>query len=162
MSGGLMHILVERVLSDADSTVSEVFVDGVKVCYGLEDEYRETKVYGRTRIPAGKYKIGLRRIGDFHKRYGLRYPGMHEGMLQILDVPNFDFILIHCGNNDADTAGCLLVGEDSITTHGGMKLINSSNAYRKLYRLVIEAALADTLTIEYVDKDLDFVTRAAG
>jgi len=53
----------------------------------------------------------------------------------------------------------LLVGEDVITTHGGMRLINSGNAYRKLYRLVIEAALADVLTIEYIDKDLDLVTR---
>lgn len=156
-----MHIRVDRVLSDADSTASEVFVDGVKVCYGLEDEPRDIKVSGETRIPAGKYKIGLRRIGGFHERYLRRYPGMHEGMLHILDVPGFEYILIHCGNNDADTAGCLLVGTDVVTTHGGMRLINSSNAYRKLYALVIDSALADTLTIEFVDKDLDFVTRGS-
>ena len=33
------------------------------------------------------------------------------GMLHVLDVPNFKYILIHCGNTDEDTAGCLLLGD---------------------------------------------------
>jgi hypothetical protein len=148
-----VHIRVDRVLSDHDSTISDVLVDGKKICFGLEDEYREAKVYGETRIPAGSYKIGLRLVGRFHQRYEKRFPIIHKGMLQVLDVPGFEYILIHCGNNDEHTAGCLLVGEDSITTHGGMRLIDSGRAYSRLYQKVIHAALANELTIEYVDKD---------
>ena len=32
-------------------------------------------------------------------------------MLHVLDVPGFEYILIHCGNTDEHTAGCLLVGD---------------------------------------------------
>ena len=48
---------------------------------------------------------------------------------------------------------------DVITTHGAMRLVDSLSAYRRLYELVIDAALANDLTIEFVDKDLDFVTK---
>ena len=32
-------------------------------------------------------------------------------MLHITNVPNFEYILIHCGNTDEHTSGCLLVGD---------------------------------------------------
>lgn len=148
-----MHMLVDRVLSDADSTVSEVFVDGERVCFGLEDEHRDEKVAGETRIPAGIYQVGVRIAGGFHSRYARRFKDIHKGMLHVLDVPDFEWILIHCGNTDEHTAGCLLLGRDAITTHGAMRLIDSTGAYRGLYQRVIDAALAGDLTIEYRDSD---------
>jgi len=42
-------------------------VDGQFVCFGLEDEYREDKVAGETRIPSGTYQVALRKEGGFHK-----------------------------------------------------------------------------------------------
>ena len=32
-------------------------------------------------------------------------------MLELQDVPNFKYILIHAGNTDEQTAGCILVGD---------------------------------------------------
>ena len=36
---------------------------------------------------------------------------MHKGMLWVRDVPGFEYILIHTGNTDEHTSGCLIVGD---------------------------------------------------
>ena len=82
------------------------------LCFTLEDEYRAEKVKHHTRIPEGIYKLELRRYGGFHARYQERYGSdWHKGMLEVLDVPGFTDILVHCGNTDEDTSGCILVGD---------------------------------------------------
>ena len=139
-------------MSDNDSTVSTVAVDGETVCFGLEDEYREVKVSKETRIPAGTYAVKLRKVGGFHGRYQARY-SWHQGMLEVQNVPGFEYILIHTGNTDEHTAGCLLVGESATITEGDMSIGMSRIAYAKLYAKVIEAAKEEKLMIEYTDKD---------
>ncbi len=61
-----MEILVDRFVSDDDATISKVAVDNQFVCFGLEDEFREEKIAGETRIPVGNYQITLRTEGKFH------------------------------------------------------------------------------------------------
>jgi hypothetical protein len=73
-------------------------------------------------------------------------------MLQVMDVPGFDYILIHVGNTDEDTAGCLLVGCNANTSQG-LTVGSSVKAYKRLYGRVIEAAKANQLTIQYWDND---------
>ena len=106
-----MKITVNRIYSTEDATLSLVGVDGQFFCFGLEDEYREEKVPKETRIPAGTYPVRLRTEGGLHGRYRRRFSDIHQGMLHVQDVPGFEYILIHVGNTDEDTAGCLLVGE---------------------------------------------------
>jgi hypothetical protein len=149
----MTHILVERVKSDDDATLSIVSVDGRFICFGLEDEYREEKVAGDTRIPAGFYHVGLRTVGGFHGRYSRKFPDFHQGMLQVLDVPGFEYILIHIGNTDEDTAGCLLVGKGA-NVGSEITISNSTGAYKELYKAVIDSAKGGHLTIEYQDNDL--------
>lgn len=149
-----MLITVERILSDSDATLSIVQVDDEFVCFGLEDEHREHKIPGETRIMAGHYKVGVRNVGGFDSLYRKKFQGMHQGMLQILDVPHFEHILIHIGNTDKDTAGCLLVG-DGASTSGEIRVTNSTSAYKKLYNKVIHAALDGNLEIIYMDEDLN-------
>lgn len=148
-----MKIDVDRFTSDADTTLSHVSVDGKFVCFGLEDEFRVVKVPDETRIPAGKYQVGVRTVGKHHLQYRQRFSDMHRGMLQVLNVPGFEYILIHCGNTHADTAGCLLVGTGAVTDSDNMSVSSSTLAYRKLYPMVIDAALAGQLTIEFFDND---------
>ena len=148
-----MKILVDRFVSDDDATISKVSVDDQFVCFGLEDEFREEKVVGETRIPAGDYRITLRTEGRFHERYSRRFREFHRGMLHIRNVPNFKFILIHCGNTDEDTKGCLLVGSQAITTPGDMRVNASTAAYSKFYPLVVDAADNDDLSITFIDSD---------
>ncbi|MDA1327285.1 MAG: DUF5675 family protein [Proteobacteria bacterium] len=148
-----MHITVDRFKSDNDTTVSNLSIDGRFVCFGLEDEYRADKIANETRIPAGRYTVGVRTKGGFHGRYTGKFPDMHQGMLHVLDVPGFEYILIHIGNTDEDTSGCLLVGLNASVDDGELRVTASKLAYQKLYPMIIDAALNDDLTIEYIDND---------
>ena len=114
------------------------------------------KVRGETRIPAGIYNIKLRTEGGFHQRYDKKYPGIHRGMLHVVDVPGFEYILIHTGNTDEHTAGCLIVGdsqENNLILRDGF-VGKSVNAYKRIYPSIAKAiAEGEEVTIEYIDFD---------
>lgn len=147
-----MKITVNRIYSNNEATLSTVSIDGRFICFGLEDEYREVKVKGETRIPAGVYDIGVRTVGGFHKRYSRKFSHFHKGMLQVMDVPGFEYILIHVGNYETNTDGCLLLGKNA-TTINTPTVPASTHAYSEFYPLVIEEALKGNVTIEYIDSD---------
>lgn len=108
------------------------------LCFTLEDEHRAVKVKHETRIPEGLYKLKLRKHGGFHRSYLERYgKEWHKGMIQVMDVPGFTDILVHCGNTDEDTSGCILVG-DSLSPRF---LGSSRDAYAKIYPQVTEHLL---------------------
>ena len=160
-----MKLEVIRFSSGTDSTngiLLEVIEQGNDIdglwqqkkflAYTLEDEQRNEKVYGETRIPNGTYKLGLRKIGGYHAKYSKRFSHIHIGMLHVLDVPGFEYILIHCGNTDENTAGCLLVGDsqenNQITTDGFIG--KSTQAYKRIYPRIAEAIdCGETVTITY-------------
>ena len=154
-----MKILVDRFVSDKEATLShvQVFTNGAEHAilglYGVEDEYREIKVPGETRIPRGTYQVTVRTEGGFHERYkkDRRVSDIHEGMLWIRNVPHFEYVLIHIGNFESETDGCLLVGAQYDTAR--MCVYRSVEAYRALYKTVIAAAKAGDLTIEFQDND---------
>ena len=154
-----MELEVLRYSSQEDSTIGALFdhTNGTKfLCYTLEDEYREVKVMHETRIPAGTYTITLRDFGGFHERYQQRFPEIHKGMLWVRDVPGFEFILIHCGNTDEHTAGCLLVGEtqSSNVKEGNGFIGRSTQAYFDIYPSIAGALEAgEEVTITYIDYD---------
>ena len=154
-----MKLKVIRFSSQSDSTSGLLFdvTDGAKfLCYTLEDERREEKVMAETRIPAGVYSILLRNEGGFHGRYTKKYGDMHKGMLHVQDVPNFKWILIHTGNTDEHTAGCLILGdsqENNVLMKDGF-IGKSAQAYKRVYPLIAEALEnEEKVTIEYIDLD---------
>ena len=155
-----MQLEVLRFSSQEDSTSGLLFeVTDIKrhfLCYTLEDERRALKVKGETRVPAGTYKIKLRKEGGFHAKYTKKYGGFHRGMLHICDVPNFEYILIHTGNTDEHTAGCLLVGdsqENNVIIKDGF-IGKSGNAYKRIYPAIAKAIeLNEEVTITYIDHD---------
>lgn len=157
-----MDWAVLRYSSQKESTLGLLFdvTDERKfLAFTLEDEFRTVKEYGETRIPAGVYPLGLRVEGGFHARYSQRYPSIHLGMIQILEVPNFTNVLVHVGNKDDDTAGCLLVGntaQQNITEEGFIGA--SSSAYKRIYLPMAQAILSgEDCTIEYIDYDVPVV-----
>ena len=153
-----MKLEVLRFSSGKDSTSGALFsvVEGVKtfLCYTLEDEYRDNKVYSETRIPAGIYEIRFRTVGGFHAKYSKRFQDIHKGMLHIVDVPGFDYVLVHCGNTDEHTAGCLLVGDtqnNNMVEEDGF-IGRSTAAYKRIYPKIAKALeRGEEVTIEYID-----------
>ena len=147
-----MKLQVVRTQLGKDATNGLLFIDGLFECYTLEDQYQAVKVMHETCIPEGTYPIKLRTVGGFHTRYKAKYPELHRGMLWIQDVPGFEYILIHQGNNDEHTSGCLIVGDsqqDLDVNFNGM-VGSSANAYKKLYPKVSAQLLAgNEVTIEY-------------
>ena len=149
-----MKLQVVRFQMGSDATNGMLFIDGVFECYTLEDEYRDVKVMGETCIPEGTYDIKLRTEGGFHNKYTAKYGAFHKGMLHVQDVPNFEYILIHTGNTDEHTAGCLLLGETSQDLDRGKDgFIGASTvAYKKAYPKILKELEADNLvTIEYIN-----------
>lgn len=149
-----MKLTVIRYSDNDNSTLGLLFLDNKFECYTLEDQYQTKKVYKETRIPAGTYKIKLRKEGSHHLRYNIKFPEFHNGMLELQDVKDFQYILIHIGNTDDDTAGCLIVG-NSINNNQITKgfISNSTGAYVNLYKKVVTEAENDNLEIEIVDLD---------
>lgn len=148
-----MKLNVIRHQFGKDATNGMLFIDGVFECYTLEDEVRDVKVMSETAIPLGTYEIKFRNIGGFDTKYKARYgTTFHKGMLELQDVPNFKYILIHTGNTDEHTAGCLLLGETQQDLDKGKDgfVGGSGDAYKKMYPKVRDALLnGEKVTIEY-------------
>ena len=153
-----MKLQVVRTQLGKDATNGLLFIDGIFECFTLEDQYQETKVMHETCIPEGEYDIKFRKVGGFHSKYTAKYKNAHYGMLWLQDVPGFQYILIHTGNTDDHTSGCLIVGEtqqDLDANFNGM-VGSSAVAYKKLYAKVAEVLLqGKKVTIEYSKINLD-------
>lgn len=132
-----MTVDVIRYHDTGNETFGLLYIDGQFECYTLEDEERTVKVWGETRIPEGTYPLVLRREGSHHARYSKKFPDIHKGMLHVLDVPNFKWILIHIGNTDDDTAGCLLIADG--VSPDGRSIVSSTTAYKRVYPKIADA-----------------------
>lgn len=158
-----MKLEVLRYSSQNETTLGMFFdITDVRkfLCYTLEDECRTVKKYGETRIPAGTYKMQLRNEGGFHGRYIKKFGiPFHKGMLEVKDVPGFNYILIHIGNRDDNTDGCLLVGDSSfqnITEEGFIG--SSTQAYKRIYPEIARSLLnGQNVWITYTDFDKAYV-----
>lgn len=149
-----MRLVLSRFASDAQSTLGRLSIDtGVFSCFTLEDEARAVKLMHETRIPKGTYRLRLKPLGSsrfddgYLKRFGV---GFHRGMIELMDVPGFTGVLIHIGNFESDTSGCILVGMGHVLdARGYHSVTQSAEAYRRLYPLLRDALLAgDDVTIE--------------
>ena len=154
-----MKLEVLRISSQADSTngiLYKVNPDKSRefLAYTLEDEERDEKVMHETRIPSGTYRITLRTVGGFTAKYAKRFKDIHKGMLWVRDVPNFQYILIHCGNTDEHTSGCLLLGKTQTSNKEANNgfIGKSTQAYFDVYPPIAEALEnGEDVSITYID-----------
>jgi len=152
-----MKLQVVRTQFGKDATNGLLFIDGVFECYTLEDQYQAVKVMHETCIPEGTYDIKFRKTGGFHAKFSAKFKNAHYGMLHIQDVPGFEYILIHTGNWESQTSGCLLVGDTQQDLDVSDKgFIGASvNAYKRMYSKVANQLLqGKKVTIEYSKIDL--------
>ena len=145
-----MEILVYRKWPRVGYCIGRVYIDGQLVCNSLEDEdrglsdamdervIRNRKIYGKTAIPKGRYKIDMTTVSPKFSKYPF-YMEVCQGKLpRLKNVKGFDGILIHVadGPKGADLLqGCIGVGENRIV--GG--LVNGKETFKKVYKLMKDA-----------------------
>lgn len=133
-----MELLVKRNWKKPEYTIGRLFVDGKYVCNTLEDKVRDLtkskKIAGQTAIPAGRYEVTMDIISPKYSKKSA-YNWCKGRLPRLLDVPQFDGILIHAGNTPKDTEGCILVGRNTIV--GG--LTESQKCLKQLWN-ILEAA----------------------
>jgi hypothetical protein len=144
-----MKLTLKRKFKGDKYTIGDLFIDGVFFSNTIEDKVRElpeicpdtpkgimckckAKKYAETAIPAGTYKVTMRQSPKFKRIL----PYLH-------DVPHFLGILIHSGNTEVDSAGCIIVGENTVKG----KVLNSRITSDKLNKILSEAKEI-TITIE--------------
>lgn len=136
--GEVFNFEVLRYSDSKQSTQGLLFLNGRFFAHTLEDEYKEKKVKGVTRIPDGIYKLGLQ-LADtpLTLKYREKYPDFFKHHIEILNVPNYSGIYIHPGSKHEHTDGCLLVGGNigNNTVEEGL-LTNSVRDWTRLYRIV--------------------------
>lgn len=128
-----MKIEVKRIAKKNTYTIGKMYINGKYYCDTLEDKDRgisqstplstikSIKVAGSTAIPTGIYKV----IVNMSPKFKRNLP-------RLLNVPGFEGILIHRGNTDKDSAGCILVGENKVVG----RVINSTKYETELVSLL--------------------------
>ena len=131
-------VQIIRVAYDGIEIAMKVGSGGKFFCNTIEDAVRELpatcpdtprgrsctckeKVYSKTAIPAGTYKVTL----QYSPKYKKKMPYLH-------DVPHFLGILIHSGNTEGDSAGCIIVGKNTVKG----KVLESRTTFQKLYAML--------------------------
>lgn len=138
-----MLIEVHRNLNGEMACMGRMSIDGAEFCLTLEDPVRDLgadgsgKIYGKTAIPAGEYKVSI----DYS-------PKFKKDMVHILNVPFFTGIRIHSGNDADDTLGCILVGQ-SVDAPGHIR--GGSNAMPILFDKIKSALTQGPVTIVITD-----------
>lgn len=94
-----MKLNLVRDILDEDFTLGKLYLGNLFLCYTVEDTVRDKKIHGKTAIPYGQYEVIITMSNRFKKKLPL-----------LLDVPGFEGIRIHAGNNASHTEGCILPG----------------------------------------------------
>lgn len=139
-----MELIVDRKWKKQSYTISNLIIDNKVFCQVLEDTDRgldssmplakilELKKPSITAIPRGTYEVTL---DVYSPKFGSKsfYKEVCNGKLpRLLNVKGFEGVLIHCGNTDKDSAGCLLVGQNKVRG----QVINSKATFKELYKLL--------------------------
>lgn len=142
-----MTYILQRFSDNGDSTLGLLLKvletgQGKKTVfqgYTLEDEFRDEKVLKETRIPAGIYTLDKQPVDTpLTLKYRSKYPWFKKH-LEIKNVPGFVGVYLHIGNFDADSAGCVLLGDNSDNNViGPGSISNSTAAFMRFYKQVYD------------------------
>lgn len=119
-------------------TFGIMYINAMPICHTLEDLERDEKIKGETAIPVGTYKVTVTPSNRFKRDL----PILH-------DVPNFSGVRIHPGNSDADTEGCILVGDSPDIKANWLG--QSRSAFTRVFSLIRGALTkGEEVTLEIV------------
>ena len=139
-----MNIELKRIYNCSTYCIGHLYIDGKYVCDTIEDvdrglnqkmsieEIRKIKVHSKTAIPVGKYRVTTKIVSP---KFSLKpyYFNFCKGKVpRLLDVPGYEGILIHIGKTEKSSAGCLIVGYNTIKG----RVTNSQQAFEKIYKIL--------------------------
>lgn len=142
-----MKLTLDRRYKKDTYSIGKLYVDGAYFCDTVEDKdrgisdkdslekIREVKVYAQTAIPLGTYKITMGVISPKFSQKAYYKSFCNGRMPRLLNVKGFDGILIHKGSNANSSAGCIIVGKNTVV--GGVT--SSQYYFEKLYKLLDDA-----------------------
>lgn len=141
-----MKLQLKRIAKKATYTIGKLYIDGAYFCDTLEDkdrglasnmsvaEIKQKKIPSETAIPTGTYQVTMNVVSPKFKNSS-KYSFCGGKLPRLLDVPGYDGVLIHIGNTDKNSAGCILVGQNKVVG----QVINSTDTFRKLYDVLSQA-----------------------
>ena len=139
-----MELLIDRKWKKQSYTMSNLYIDGKWFCNVLEDTDRNLddsmsediirilKKPSITAIPRGTYEITLDVVSPKYSRIQFYKDVCNGKVPRLKNVKGFEGILIHSGNTDKDSSGCLLVGHNKVKG----QVINSKETFKQLYQLL--------------------------
>lgn len=142
-----MELKLERIFKGDTYTIGKLYINNEYFCDTLEDkdrgltsdmsldEIKSIKIKGVTAIPTGTYSITLDVQSPKFSTYK-QYAFCDGYLPRLIDVPGYEGVLIHIGNTDSDSDGCVLVGKNTVK---GM-VTNSTETFKKLYPILKEAS----------------------
>lgn len=149
-----MELLLKRIAKRDKYTIGDLYIDGKWFSNTLEDtdrglsqdmsleEIKKIKVYGKTAIPTGTYKVNMNIISPKFKTRVWAKP--YNGMIPRLEnVPGYEGILFHPGNSAEDSNGCILLGYNTVKG----KVTQSQDTFHKLMAILTKEKDI-TITIE--------------
>ena len=137
-----MKLFLKRIAKKKEYTIGKLYIDNVYFCDTIEDtdrgldqsmteqQVRSIKIPGKTAIPTGTYKINMNIVSS---KFGNKtfYKQTCNGKLpRLMEVVGYQGVLIHSGNTQRDTDGCLLVGKNKKV---GM-VLESKETFAKLVK----------------------------
>jgi len=146
MSAEDFEFSLQRLKDTGRSTTGEIYLPGLTLV-SMEDTGRdlnhdgdltdpgEKKVWGRTRIPCGRYEIKLRNEGKLNEKWKQIFP-FHRGMLWLQDVLGFEYIYIHPLNTAKESHGCIGSGLEKVNAD---YIRGSRISYAKLTAFIHDA-----------------------
>lgn len=139
-----MELLVDRKWKKQSYTISNLYIDGEWFSNILEDAdrgldnsmsedmIRTLKKPSITAIPRGTYEITLDVVSPKYSKVQFYKDVCNGKVPRLKNVKGFDGILIHAGNTDKDSSGCLLVGQNKVKG----QVVNSKETFKQLYKLL--------------------------
>lgn len=133
-----MDVLIIRTKFDEKWTEGKLYIDEKYICDTLEDKDRglddsmteddilKKKVYGKTCIPYGRYKLTI----DYSNKF-------KKDLIKINSVKGFDGTRIHSLNTAEESLGCVGVG---VKLKDGY-ITKSRDTYSIVHKIVLNALL---------------------
>lgn len=135
----MLHFLLDRKWRKDTYTIGRLYVNGEFLCNTIEDvdrklnqnmsatEIQRIKVAAETAIPTGTYAMRVTMSPKFKRE-----------LVEIVNVPGFSGIRVHRGNTAEDSAGCVIVGDN--TSKG--RVTNSTKYELQITEMVKKADYA--------------------